>query len=161
MTLIAASRFPPIRGCLLLALSCVAGWALSTALALRDPLKLMLEWELLAVFMRPDTHNWYRTVLLLNGLDVAIGVFIVGGAGWFLLLAQRRSARFSRQIQAWLLAILVMRAVAYLMGDYLSDAIGVAIAIPFGGFGEALLAASLGIPYFRYARRVRDTFIAR
>src|SRR5579859_2108938 len=105
-----------ISGWLLVALFCLAAWALSTAVALRDPLKLMLEWELLAVFVRPETHSWYRTVIAMVGCDVIIGVFIVAGAGWLALHARRKSARFPLQVQAWLLAIVVMRTIAYLLG---------------------------------------------
>ena len=149
-----------ISGWLLLALISLAAWALSTAVALRDPLKLMLEWELLAVFVRPDTHGWYRTVIAMVGCDVIIGVFIVAGAGWLALLVRRKSARFPLQVQAWLLAILVMRTIAYLLGDHMTHTIGVAIAIPFDGFIQAVVAAALGIPYFRLSRRVRQTFVA-
>ena len=151
-----------ISGWLLLALISLAAWALSTAFALRDPLKLMLEWELLAVFVRPDTHGWYRTVIAMVGCDVIIGVFIVTGAGWLALLVRCNSARFPLQVQvqAWLLAILVMRTIAYLLGDHMTHTIGVAIAIPFDGFIQAVVAAALGIPYFRLSRRVRQTFVA-
>lgn len=148
-----------ISGWLLVALICLAAWALSTAVALRDPLKLMLEWELLAVFVRPETHGWYRTVIAMVGCDVIIGVFIVAGAGWLALLARRKSARFPVQVQAWLLAIVVMRTIAYLLGDHMTHTIGVAIAIPFDGFIQAVVAAALGIPYFRLSRRVRQTFV--
>ena len=73
---------------------------------------------------------------------------------------RRRSARFPGQVQAWLLAIVVMRTVAYLLGDHMTYAIGIAIAIPFDGFVQAVVAAALGIPYFRLSRRVRQTFVA-
>ncbi|MEZ0602376.1 DUF2569 domain-containing protein [Paraburkholderia sp. IW21] len=149
-----------IGGWLLLVLMCLAAWALSTALAMRDPLKLMLEWELLAVFARPETHGWYRTVIAMVGCDVITGVFIVGGAGWLALLARRKSVRFPVQAQAWLLAIVVMRTIAYLLGDHMTRAIGIDIAIPFDGFIQALVAAALGIPYFRLSRRVQQTFVA-
>ncbi|MFL9889038.1 DUF2569 domain-containing protein [Paraburkholderia agricolaris] len=149
-----------IGGCLLIALIGLAAWAFSTAFALRDPLKLMLEWELLAVFARPETHGWYRTVIAMVGCDVIIGLFIVAGAGWLAQLVRRRSARFPGQVQAWLLAIVVMRTVAYLLGDHMTYAIGIAIAIPFDGFVQAVVAAALGIPYFRLSRRVRQTFVA-
>ncbi|MCX4148545.1 DUF2569 domain-containing protein [Paraburkholderia madseniana] len=148
-----------ISGWLLVALICLVAWALSTAVALRDPLKLMLEWELLAVFVRPETHGWYRTVIAMVGCDVIIGVFIVAGAGWLALLARRKSARFPVQVQAWLLAIVVMRTIAYLLGDHMTHTIGVAIAIPFDGVIQAGVAAALGIPYFRLSRRVRQTFV--
>ncbi|CAE6855980.1 hypothetical protein R75461_07713 [Paraburkholderia nemoris] len=149
-----------LSGWLLVALICLAAWALSTAVALRDPLKLMLEWELLAVFVRRETHGWYRTVIAMVGCDVIIGVFIVAGAGWLALLVRRKSARFPVQVQAWLLATLVMRTIAYLLGDHMTHAIGIAIAIPFDGFIQAVVAAALGIPYFRLSRRVRQTFVA-
>ncbi|MFM0072068.1 DUF2569 domain-containing protein [Paraburkholderia sediminicola] len=149
-----------ISGWLLVALICLAAWALSTAVALRDPLKLMLEWELLAVFVRPETHGWYRTVIAMVGCDVIIGVLIVAGAGWLALLVRRKSARFPLQVQAWLLAIVVMRTIAYLLGDHMTHAIGIDIAIPFDGFIQAVVAAVLGIPYFRLSRRVRHTFVA-
>ncbi|WP_429302838.1 DUF2569 family protein [Paraburkholderia sp. GAS199] len=152
---------PPIRGSLRLALFALAAWAAITALTLRDPVKLMIEWELLAVFLRPETHGWFRVVLLLTAIDVMTGVFIVGGAGWLLLLMWRRSARFPRQVQVWLLAIVVMRTMAWLLGDFMAHAIGIEIAIPFDGFLQALAAAVIGIPYFRCARRVRDTFLTR
>ncbi|MGE8510539.1 MAG: DUF2569 domain-containing protein [Paraburkholderia terricola] len=148
-----------IGGCLLIALLCLAAWALSTAVALRDPLKLMLEWELLAVFARSETHGWYRAVMTMVGCDVMIGAFIVAGAGWLTLLVWRKSARFAVQVQAWLLAIVVMRTGAYLLGDYMTHVIGIAIAIPLDGFVQAVIAAALGIPYFRLSRRVRETFV--
>jgi hypothetical protein len=119
----------------------------------------MLEWELLAVFVRPETHGWYRTVLALTGCDALIGVFTVVGAGWLALLVSRKAARFPAQVQTWLFAILVMRTGAYLLGAYLSDAIGIEIALPVDGFVQAVLAAALGIPYFRLSRRVRETFV--
>ncbi|MFM0087496.1 DUF2569 domain-containing protein [Paraburkholderia sediminicola] len=149
-----------ISGWLLVALICLAAWALSTAVALRDPLKLMLEWELLAVFVRPETHGWYRTVIAMVGCDVIIGSFIVAGAGWLALLVRRKSVRFPVQVQAWLLAIVVMRTIAYLLGDHMTHTIGIDIAIPFDGFIQAVAAAALGIPYFRLPRRVRQTFVA-
>lgn len=149
-----------ISGWLLIALICLAAWALSTAITLRDPLKLMLEWELLAIFVRPETHGWYRTVIAMVGCDVIIGAFIVAGAGWLALLVRRKSARFPVQVQAWLLAIVVMRTGAYLLGDQMTHAIGIDIAIPFDGFVQAVVAAALGIPYFRLSRRVRQTFVA-
>ncbi len=149
-----------ISGWLLVALICLAAWALSTAVALRDPLKLMLEWELLAVFVRPETHGWYRTVIAMVGCDVIIGSFIVAGAGWLALLVRRKSVRFPVQVQAWLLAIVVMRTIACLLGDHMTHTIGIDIAIPFDGFIQAVAAAALGIPYFRLSRRVRQTFVA-
>ncbi|SOE56621.1 Protein of unknown function [Burkholderia sp. OK233] len=142
------SELRRISGWLLVALICLAAWALSTAVALRDPLKLMLEWELLAVFVRPETHGWYRTVIAMVGCDVIIGSFIVAGAGWLALLVRRKSARFPVQVQAWLLAIVVMRTIAYLLGDHMTHTIGIEIAIPFDGFIQAVAAAALGIPYF-------------
>ncbi|MFP3568758.1 DUF2569 domain-containing protein [Paraburkholderia sp. SIMBA_030] len=146
-------------GWLLVVLPCLAAWTISTAIALRDPLKLMLEWELFAVFVRPETHGWYRTVIMAVGFDVIIGVFIVAGAGWPALLASRKSARFPVQVQAWLFAIVVMRTGAYLLGDAMSHAIGIGIAMPFDGFIQAVAAAALGIPYFRLSRRVQATFV--
>lgn len=148
-----------IGGSLLIALICLAAWALHTAIALRDPLELMLEWEVLAVFSRPDTHGWYRTVIVMVGCDVLTGVFIVAGVGWLALLAWRKSARFPAHVQAWLLAILVMRGGAYLLGDYMTHAIGIEIAMPFDGFVQAVVAAALGMAYFRSSRRVHETFI--
>jgi hypothetical protein len=148
-----------IGGSLLVALICLAAWALHTAIAMRDPLKLMLEWEVLAVFARPETHGWYRTVIAMVGCDVLTGVFVVAGIGWLALLAWRKSARFTVHIQAWLLAIVVLRTGAYLLGDYMTHAIGIDIAIPYDGFIQALVAAALGIPYFRSSRRVHATFI--
>ncbi|MFM0209888.1 DUF2569 domain-containing protein [Paraburkholderia sediminicola] len=148
-----------IGGWLFIALIYIAAWALLTAVALRDPLKLMLEWELLAVFVRPETHGWYRTVIAMVGCDVIIGAFIVAGAGWLALLMRRRSVRFPVQVQAWLLVIVVMRPIAYLLGDHMTHAIGIAITIPFDGFIQAAVAAALGIPYFRLSRRVQQTFV--
>ncbi|MFM0416186.1 DUF2569 domain-containing protein [Paraburkholderia aromaticivorans] len=148
-----------ISGWLLVALICVAAWVLHTAIAMRDPLKLMLEWELLAVFVRRETHGWYRAVLAMVGCDVVTGVFIVAGAGWLALLVLRRSARFAPQVQAWLVAIVAMRAGAYLLGDYMTYAIGIDIAVPYGDLIQAVVAAALGIPYFRSSRRVHETFI--
>lgn len=148
-----------IGGSLLIALIALTVWACSTAIAMRDPLKLMLEWELLAVFTRPETHGWYRTVLVMVGCDAMTGVFIVAGMGWLALLALRRSARFTVHVQAWLIAILMMRTVAYLLADLMTNAIHIDIAIPFDGFLQALLAAAIGIPYFRFSRRVRETFV--
>jgi hypothetical protein len=86
-------------------------------------------------------------------------VFVVAGIGWLALLAWRKSARFTVHIQAWLLAIVVLRTGAYLLGDYMTHAIGIDIAIPYDGFIQALVAAALGIPYFRSSRRVHETFI--
>jgi hypothetical protein len=148
-----------IGGWLAIILICLAAWVCSTAAMLRDPLEFMLEWELLAVFVRPETHGWYRTVISMVGCDVITGSFIVAGAGWLTLLAWRRSARFPVQVQAWLLAIVVMRTLAYLLGDYPAHAIGIEIVIPFSGFMQALVAAALGIPYFRLSQRVRRTFV--
>lgn len=148
-----------IGGWLLLALLGLAALLAATAIELRDPLKMMPEWELLAVFGRPETHGWYRTVIVMVGMDVATGVFIVAGAGWLLMLAWRKSSRFPVHMQAWLLAIVVMRTFAYLLGDHMSHAIAIDIAIPFDGFVQAVVAAALGIPYFRQSRRVRNTFV--
>ena len=148
-----------IGGSLLIALICLAAWALHTAIAMRDPLKLMLEWEVLAVFARPETHGWYRTVIAMVGCDVLTGVFTVAGLGWLTLLAWRKSARFTVHVQAWLLALVVLRSGAYLLGDYMTHAIGIAIAIPYNGFIQAIVAAALGIPYFRSSRRVHETFV--
>jgi hypothetical protein len=148
-------------GWLLLALLGLAALVVATAVEMRDPLKMMLEWELFAVFARPDTHGWYRTVLAMVGMDVAIGAFVVAGAGWLLMLAWRRSARFPVHVQAWLLAIVVMRTIAFLLGDHMTHAIGIDIAVPFDGLLEALAAAALAIPYFRQSRRVRHTFRSR
>ncbi|WP_144146019.1 DUF2569 domain-containing protein [Paraburkholderia sp. BCC1884] len=148
-----------IGGWLLIALIGFTAWALTTATALRDPLELTLEWELWAVFARPGTHGWYRTVMALVGLDVLIGTFIVAGAGWLALLVFRHSARFTQQVRTWLFAIVVMRTGAYLFGVYMSNAIGIDIAIPADGLLQSLAAAGLGIPYFRSSRRVRDTFV--
>jgi len=148
-----------IGGSLLVALICVAAWVLHTAIAMRDPLKLMLEWELLAVFVRRETHGWYRAVLAMVGCDVVTSVFIVAGAGWLALLVLRRSARFAPQVRAWLVAIVAMRAGAYLLGDYMTYAIGIDIAVPYGDLIQAVVAAALGIPYFRSSRRVHETFI--
>jgi hypothetical protein len=149
----------PIGGGLLVALVCISAWAAFTAYSIREPLKLMLEWELLAVFVRSGTHGWYRTVMTMVGLDVVISVFIVVGAGWLTLLASRRAARFSGQVQTWLLTILIMRIGAYLLGAYMTGAIGIDIAIPLDGLVQAGCAAALGIPYFRRSRRVHQTFI--
>jgi hypothetical protein len=148
-----------IGGWLLIALICLAAWTLMSAITVRDPLKLMLEWELLDVFIRHETHRWYRIVIALAGFDALIGVFIVAGAGWLALLVWRRAARFPAQVQTWLFAIVVMRAGAYLFGDTMSRAIGIEIAIPLDDFVQAVIAAALGIPYFRLSRRVRETFI--
>lgn len=148
-----------IGGWLLLALLGLAAMLIATAMELRDPVKLMLEWELLAVFMRPETHGWYRAVIAMVGMDVAIGVFVVAGAGWLLMLAWRKSSRFPWHIQAWLVAVVVMRVLAYLLGDHMTHVIAIDITVPFGGLLQALVAAALGIPYFRQSRRVRYTFI--
>ncbi|CAD6537257.1 DUF2569 family protein [Paraburkholderia metrosideri] len=150
---------PPIAGGLLFALLCVAAWAVFTAFTVREPLKLMLEWELLTVFVRPDTHGWYRTVMTLVGLDVMISGFIVTGAGWLSLLASRKAACFIAQVQAWLLTILAMRAGAYWLGGYMAGVIGIGISIPLDNLVQAALAAALGIPYFRWSRRVHQTFV--
>jgi hypothetical protein len=148
-----------IGGWLLIALICLAAWTLVTAVTVRDPLKLMLEWELLDVFIRHETHRWYRLVIALAGFDALIGVFVVAGAGWLALLVWRRAARFPAQVQTWLFAIVLMRTSAYLFGDIMSRAIGIEIAIPFDDFVQAVIAAALGIPYFSLSRRVRETFI--
>jgi Protein of unknown function (DUF2569) len=148
-------------GWLLLVLLGLAALVGATAVEMRDPLKMMLEWELLAVFVRPETHGWYRTVIAMVGMDVAIGAFIVAGAGWLLMLAWRRSVRFPVHIQAWLLAIVVMRTIAFLLGDHMAHAIAIAITVPFDGFIKAVAAAAIAIPYFRQSRRVRHTFVSR
>ena len=148
-------------GGLLLTMLGLVAMAAATIVEVRDPLKMMLERELLAVFMRPETQGWYRTVIAMVGMDVATGVFIVAGIGWLLLLAWRRSVRFPVHLQAWLLAIVVMRTLAYLVGDHMTRAIAIDVAIPFDGFAIAVVAATLGIPYVRRSRRVRNTFIAR
>jgi hypothetical protein len=148
-------------GWLLLVLLGLAALVGATAIEMRDPLKMMLEWELLAVFVRPETHGWYRTVIAMVCMDVAIGAFIVAGAGWLLMLAWRRSARFPVHIQAWLLAIVVMRTIAFLLGDHMTHTIAIAITVPFDGFIEAVVAAALAIPYFRQSRRVCNTFLSR
>jgi Protein of unknown function (DUF2569) len=149
-----------VSGWLFIALACLTAWVLSTAIALRDPLKLMLEWELLAVFVRPETHGWYRAVIAMVACDAITGSFMMAGAGWLALLAWRKSARFPVQVQAWLLIIVVMRTLAYLLGEHMTRTIGIHITIPFDGFIQAVAAASLGIPYFRLSRRVRQTFVA-
>ncbi|WP_020065439.1 DUF2569 domain-containing protein [Paraburkholderia caledonica] len=152
---------PRIGGGLLIALIGFAAWALATAIAMRDPLEMMLEWELLAVFARAGTHGWYRTVIVMVGANVMTGAFIVAGAGWLTLLAARRSARFNVHVQAWLGVILVLRTGAYLASDYMTHAIGIAIAIPFDGLMQAIVAAALGMPYFSVSRRARRTFVNR
>jgi Protein of unknown function (DUF2569) len=148
-----------VSGSLRVALIALVAWACSTAIAMRDPLALMLEWEVLAVFVRPETHGWYRAVIVMVGCDVLTAVFILAGMGWLALLAWRRSARFIVHVQAWLFAILVMRTGAYVLGECITHAIGIDIAVPLDGFIQAVVAAALGIPYFRLSRRVRDTFI--
>jgi hypothetical protein len=148
-----------LGGWLLLALLGLVVLAAATVIEMRDPLKLMLEWELLAVFVRPETHGWYRVVILLVGMDVVIDAFIVAGAGWLMMLAWRRSARFPIHVQAWLLATLVIRTLAYLLGDHLTHVIAIDIGIPVDGFVQAVAAAALGVPYFRLSRRVHNTFI--
>ena len=148
-----------IGGWQLFAVICLAGWTFCTAIAARDPLRLMLEWELLAVFVRHETQDWYRTVIAIVGFDVMTCVFIVAGAGWLALLVRRRAARFPAQVQAWLLAVVAMRIGGYLSGAYMSHAIGIEIALPLDGVVQAVIAAALGIPYFRWSRRVRETFV--
>lgn len=148
-----------IGGSLLLVLIGLAAWVFATAIGLRDPLKLTLEPELWAVFVRPGTYGWYRTVMAMVGLDVLTGIFIVAGAGWLALVAGRKSARFPGQARTWLFAILVMRTGTYLLGVYMSNAIGIDISMPADGFLQALMAAGFGMPYFRSSRRVRDTFV--
>jgi hypothetical protein len=71
----------------------------------------------------------------------------------------RRSARFAPQVQAWLLAIVAMRAGAYLFGAYVTHVIGIDIAVPYDGLIQAVVAAALGIPYFRSSRLVHETFV--
>jgi hypothetical protein len=149
----------PIGGGLLFALICLAAWALFTAFTVRESLKLMLEWELLAVFVRPETHGWYRTVITMVGLDVIVSGFVVTGAGWLALLVARQAARFKAQVQAWLLMILAMRTGAFLVGGYMTRVIGIDIAVPLDGLAQAAIAAALGIPYFRWSRRVHQTFV--
>lgn len=150
-----------LSGWLLLVLFGLAALVSTTVIEMRDPLKMMLEPELLAVFVRPETHGWYRVVVLLVGMDVVTGTFIVAGAGWLLMLVWRRSVRFPLHVQGWLLAALVMRMFAYLLGDYLTHVIGIDIGIPVDGFAQAAGAAALGVPYFRWSRRVRNTFRQR
>jgi hypothetical protein len=149
----------PIGGGLLFALICLAAWALFTAFTVRESLKLMLEWELLAVFVRPETHGWYRTVITMVGLDVIVSGFVVTGAGRLALLVARQAARFKAQVQAWLLMILAMRTGAFLVGGYMTRVIGIDIAVPLDGLAQAAIAAALGIPYFRWSRRVHQTFV--
>jgi hypothetical protein len=43
----------------------------------------------------------------------------------------------------------------------MTHAIGIAIAIPFDGLMQAIVAAALGIPYFSVSRRARRTFVNR
>jgi hypothetical protein len=148
-------------GWLLLGMFGLMAMAAATLVELRDPLKMMLEWELLAVFVRPETHGWYRAVLAIVGMDVVTGVFIVAGTGWLLLLAWRRSGRFPAHLQGWLLAVVAMRTIAYLVGDHITHAIAIEVALPFDGFAIAVVAAALGIPYVRRSQRVRNTFLAR
>ncbi|WP_341868342.1 DUF2569 family protein [Paraburkholderia aromaticivorans] len=62
-----------IGGLLLVALICVAAWVVHTANVMREPLKLMLEWALLAGFVRRETHGWYRAVIAMVGCDVIAG----------------------------------------------------------------------------------------
>ncbi len=76
------------------------------------------------------------------------------------MLAWRRSARFPVHIQAWLLAIVVMRTIAYLLGDHMTHAIAIDIAMPFDGFIQAVVAAALAIPYFRGRGAYMQTFVA-
>jgi Protein of unknown function (DUF2569) len=146
-------------GWLLLVLPGLAAMVIATVIEMREPLKMMLEWELLDVFVRPQTDGWYRTVILLVGMDVLIDAFIVVGAGWLLILAWRKSVRFPVHIQAWLLATLVMRTLAYLLGVHLTDVIAIDIGIPFDGFLQAAVAATLGVPYFNRSQRVRNTYV--
>jgi hypothetical protein len=60
-------------GWLLLALLGLAALVAASAVEMGDALKMMLEWELLAVFVRPETHGWYRTVMATVAMDVDIG----------------------------------------------------------------------------------------
>jgi hypothetical protein len=142
----------------LLALPALAAFAIATAVDMRESLQLMLEWELLEVFFWPGPHGWYRTVIALTAFDVATGVLIVAGAGWLLLLALRKSARFPRHTEVWLLMVVAARAFAWSFGVYMTHAIGVAIAIPLDGLAQAVAVAAIGIPYLRRSRRVRETF---
>jgi Protein of unknown function (DUF2569) len=150
-----------LGGWLWLALAGLAVFAAITAIEMRDSIKMMLEWELLAVFFRPGTHGWYRTVIALTGFDVATGALIVAGAGWLLLLAWRRSSRFPAHVQIWLLMVLAAQALVCLFGAYMTAAIGIGITIPVDGLVRAVAAAGLGIPYFGLSRRVRETFVSR
>lgn len=145
----------------LLAMLGLIAMAAATIVEVRDPLKMMLERELLAVFMRPETQGWYRAVIAMVGINVATGVFIVAGTGWRLLLAWRRPVRFPVHLQARVLAIVRMRTIAYLVGDHMTYSIAIDVATPFDGFAIAVAAAALGIPYLRRSRWVRNTFIAR
>jgi hypothetical protein len=155
-----AKREPQaLSGSLLLALAGLAAFVTATVIEMRDPLKMMLEWELLAVFVRPETHGWFRVVVMLVGMDVVSGTFVIAGAGWLVLLLWRRSERFPVHVQGWLLTVLVMRMFAYLFGKYLTDSIGIDIGIPVDGFALAAAAAALAVPYFRWSQRVRKTFI--
>ena len=67
--------------------------------------------------------------------------------------------RFPDHIQAWL-AIVVMRTIAFLLGDHMIHAIAIAITVPCDGFIGAVAAAALAIPYFRQSRRLRNTFLS-
>jgi ABC-type branched-subunit amino acid transport system permease subunit len=52
-----------------------------------------------------------------------------------------------------------MRVGAYLLGAQMSRAIGIEIAVPLDSLVQAVIAAALGIPYFRWSRRVHRMFI--
>ena len=122
-------------------------------------------------YRRVDTGAYLaRTVAALNALEPRPDAVIMTGdlvdqgdpeqyKHLKTLLAWRKSARFPVQVQAWLLAIVVMRTIAYLLGDHMAHAVGIDIAIPFDGFIQAVVAAALGIPYFRCSRRVQQTFV--
>ncbi|WP_153100826.1 DUF2569 family protein [Paraburkholderia hayleyella] len=147
-----------LRGWLLLAVLGLVLLLAVTVAQLRDPIKLMLTWELYAVFFRPETADWYRVVLLLTGLGVALDLVVAMGLGWLLLLVYRRSRRFVRHVQIWLVSVVALQFLLYLAGTYLSDAIAVPIALPLGGLLRSAVLAALGVPYFSASQRVRHTF---
>ncbi|WJF91090.1 DUF2569 family protein [Paraburkholderia bonniea] len=129
-----------------------------SVIELRDPLKLLLERELLAVFVQPGSAGWYRVVLLLVGMSAAIDLFIVIGAGWLVLLACRRSRRFPVHAQVWLTSLVALEWLAYLAGEYMSHAIAVPIALPVGGLLRVALLTAFVVPYFSTSLQVRRTF---
>jgi hypothetical protein len=70
----------------------VAGWIYSTLYALSDPLLALNQWEAWRRMANP--RAWGLTGLMVMDYIKLIGSAALGGAGWAILLAERRRARY-------------------------------------------------------------------